>query len=240
MSERRLRKNTLSNVDQSAPLYYKPVVISDSKGRYLKLCVNRDSPLENCVEWYYKSGSTSSDVVQWARRNVVKLTSKYRNVCMYVWVGTCDLTVKEGRLISLRTNIEQQQNKLEQNLVSINEICKAHNIKTVFLHVPYYSIKIWCESRGYSCPPSVVNDDRQLSSTIDSVNNFIDNLNSSSNVMSPKLNQDLVRSRKAKGKKTRYSLNFNLLTDGIHPTETLARSWLVSIIRNISRTCAQS
>lgn len=237
MSERRLNKNTLADVDPNISLCYKPVIISDSKGRYLKLCVDKNSPLEENVQWYYQSGSNSSNVLQWVQRNVPKLNSKYGKVCLYIWIGTCDLTLKQGRVISLHPHVEQQQKKLEDNLTLINTICKDNGVKTVFLHLPYYSIKIWCATKGCPSSSTVIEDDKILSSTIDNVNHFIDDLNSVSNVMSPKLNQDLVRSRKSRGRKARYSLNFNLLSDGIHPTKSLARSWLVSIIRNIARTC---
>ena len=64
-------------------------------------------------------------------------------------------------------------------------------------------------------------DDKRLTQYVETVNSFIIRLNTDMKTFSPSLNEDLRRSRKAKNKKQRYSVRYNMYTDGIHPKQTI-------------------
>ncbi len=137
----------------------------------------------------------------------------------------------------LKTPNERRPAVITRHLRKIQELSITASIKCTFLQIPYYSIQRWNETKGHQNPVIYKADDEQLTSLIDTANEFVELLNSETNTHTPKLNQDLVRSRKKKGGKQRYSLNFNLLHDGIHPGENIARSWLASISRQIHKDC---
>lgn len=234
MSFKKLQRNIDKRAELEGPLIWKPVIISDSKGRYLKDCGSS----ENQVLWCYKSGSTTLDRFTWLSQNLDKLIVKYGKIHIYVWTGTCDMTSKEHRYIHLKSGnpLTTFQASVEKIVQLVNE---KPDVRLTFLHIPYFSISIWNEVKGHSDAKNDTfkEDDRKLTEYIDSANVFIDNLNERFNTYSPKLEQDLVRSRKRRNSYARYSYKFSLLRDGVHPTEILAKSWYTTILRQIYRDC---
>lgn len=235
MSENRLNKHCTAVTTESYPsrLSWTPIIVSDSKGRYLKeFSDHRD------ILFIHKGGWTSSQLFSYLHKNLCKLLQKYNRICLYVWVGTCDFTEKHGRLIRLRPKQSDVLEKLCGNLRGIQDICaKTHRIKLTFLQCPYYSIERWNSFKGDNNSESYKADDQFLTSQIDKLNDYVQDLNTSLTSYSPKLNQDLVRSRKGSRKRQRYSLNFNLFKDGIHPDRPLAKSWFTSINKKIRKDC---
>lgn len=230
MSESRLLKHIAKGTAVSDNLTFTPVFVSDSKGNYLKYCAT-----DNKIQWLYKGGTNSRDIFNWLEKNVRKLTKKYGRIRIYVWIGTCDLTSKSGRYISLKP--DSALTELKHNLQHIKDTYISDRVCLTFLQVPYYSISIWNEKKGHKEPELFKCDDNKLNELIDSVNVFIDKLNTEINSYTPKFNQDLLRSRKRRNSKSRYSLNFNLLPDGIHPGKNLSKAWLTSLIKNINSEC---
>lgn len=236
MSVKKLEKNSkhLYELDLGH-LSLVPVVVSDSKGRYIKQCV--DSVQDN-IKWYCKSGAESSTALNWVKHNLYKVIAEHGAVCVYIWFGTCDLTVKKGKYIFLSENLELSVSKLKGNLLEIKKFCAEKNTKVIFLEVPYFSIEVWNRNKGHKTPSSFHADDMRLSITVDSINHDITTLNQELGVISPRFNEDLRRSRKSRGKGIRYSFKFSLLQDGVHPSFILAKSWCSSLYRNIKRFCA--
>ena len=111
------------------------------------------------------------------------------------------------------------------------------NIKLTFLNVPFMSIEAWNRHKCHPDPSSFMESDRKLTSLINSMNEIIDSFNGRLETYTPKFAQDMIHSRKTKGRKTRYSIKFSLLLDGVHPGATLARSWLCSLCRKIAKEC---
>ena len=231
----------LKFVSQGVPdveLTSTPVVVSDSKGKYLK-CLRTDIDVKQKIVWCCKPGWKSGEVEKWLNNNLRDLCDKHGQIVLYIWVGTCDFTAKEKKFISLLPQPEEVLTSLKENYRRIKALCEDRGLKVVFLHVPYYSIQIWNENKHHTDPECFKADDFKLTSLIDSVNKYIDELNSQSNTASPKFCVDMVRRRKkASSATTRYSVNFGLLRDGIHPSETLARAWMTSIARRICKDCA--
>lgn len=255
MSDQRLQKNidrgcNRKSAETEVKLHSTPLVLSDSKGRYLKQVVNRKSNIEKNIIWCYKGGATSSERLDWFRNQSTDVVKKYGSVTLYVWAGTCGFTVKDSthecrkgnnshrprKLISLR-HPEEAFNKFKHNLHEFKRLCTGKHIQVTFLQVPYYSIQTYNAQKGHGNPDIFKKDDNTLTALIERVNDFIVNLNCEVNSYSPSFNDDLRRSRKKRGAAPRYSINFRLLQDGLHPSEKLARSWLTSLVRKISKDC---
>ena len=161
----------------------------------------------------------------------------HRNIHFYIWVGTCDFTLKGKHFIQLKRPVSAVQRKFCDNLLEIKKRCSSSRIRVTFLHIPLYSIAIWNKEKGHQGHENFKTDDQDLTAIIKDTNSCIDQFNSEIGLQSPKFNNDLERSRKRKSGKQRYSYNFKLLCDGIHPGDKLAHSWLMSIKRQINRDC---
>lgn len=250
MSDRRLQKN----IDKPDHVYkqsckVKPVIVSDSKGRYLQNCVNHDKVPEKDIIWCFKSGATTFDRYLWIKQNIDNLIKKYGDLSVYIWTGTCDLTTRETVSVGLGKRRRLVKSKyvqlkssdafsqLQRHLLMIKRYLEGKNVKLTFLHVPFYSIEMWNTLKKHPTPRSFKADDQKLSRTVSAINEFIDKLNKDMHTFSPKLNEDMRRTRKSKNKKPRYSLRLTMLSDGVHPKKTLAKSWLKSVCRKIKRDC---
>lgn len=232
MSEHRLRKYVVSEYRPiKNNLTFTPVLLSDSKGRYIK-----DVLINDRLKVYAKSGKNTTDIVTWCNKNVHKLTHQYGRVHIYVWIGTCDFTNKDGVFIT--RNKDDRLTTVKDNLRTIKSRFLSANVKLTFLHIPYYSIQYWNGFKGHKNTDIFKEDDNKLNELVDSVNHYIDGLNQELGTSnSPKFNLDLVRSRKPKDSSQRYSLNLKLLKDGIHPGTLLSKAWLVSLTKLINTDC---
>lgn len=236
MSLNRLDKfvNTVDSDQEHTHLSWKPIIISDSKGRYLK---PYDTPSSQIL-WENQGGRSSEQAKHWLSRNIDQLVRQHNKIHLFIWVGTCDLTLKSGRYISLKEDQTNAVQKLKGNLTSIKTITDGkQNAKVTFLHIPYYSILHHNKLKGDNEADRLAEKDIILKSSIDKVNNTIDLLNSEVDARSPKFNEDLVKRRKSKKGKTRFSTNFTLFKDGLHPSEMLAKTWLKSIQKIINKDC---
>ena len=73
-----------------------------------------------------------------------------------------------------------------------------------------------------------------LQKLIDELNNKIAQINE---ISSPKLNLDLVKSSKNKSdRKVRYTKNYQLPVDGVHPNSHLNRLWLYRLLKFKNRS----
>ena len=81
-----------SKADKAAkgPGMRKLLIISDSKGRYLREHIQ--SPLENQIIWQCKSGRTTYESYNWILQNIDHQIGQHDNIHFYIWLATCDLT----------------------------------------------------------------------------------------------------------------------------------------------------
>lgn len=201
MSENRLTKfveQAESVPPQQGPLTSTPIVVADSKGKYLKPHVSIYPETE--VLWINKSGRQAQNCTQWLIKDIDNIIAENGRIHLYLWLGTCDLCVKEGRYIFVRQNLSEAASSLKQSLKNTkDQISRKQGCDLTFLHIPYCSTAIWNELKGHTNPQIYTEKDKQLTEQIDSVNSYIDELNSELGSVSPKFNLDLVRSRKKKG-----------------------------------------
>ncbi|CAG2249461.1 unnamed protein product [Mytilus edulis] len=96
-----------------------------------------------------------------------------------------------------------------------------------FVECPTISFKKWNKNHGKFDSNLYIWDDNQEIKTL--------NQRLSKNNLA--FNQYFLRSRKKKGKKTRYSVNANLNIDGIHPGKYLSLSWTKYLLKDTYKEC---
>ena len=69
-----------------------PAMLSDSKG----FCIQKKvtSVVEQSIRWWCESGRDSTKALEWLSENLSAKIGQHDNIALYIWIGTCDLTVK--------------------------------------------------------------------------------------------------------------------------------------------------
>lgn len=213
----------------------RPVIVSDSKGNYLK--PHEDNNYN--IIWDSRGGRTTEGCLNWIHDNIIQLLKNHGKIHLFVWAGTCDLTEKNGQTIKLRDNQQEVIVNVKQMCNNIKRLTTdgKNKVGLTFLHVPYYSIGEWNTHKGHAPSELAVEQDSILRGSIENINSHLDILNRELQTHSPKFNADLVRSRKPKNGKIRYSVNHKLLKDGIHPDTLIAKVWMKNIQKIVKGTC---
>lgn len=217
------------------PLKITPVVLSDSKASYLKSQVTTN--FEQQIVWWYRSGWNSEQGLKFLRDNIDQAIRQHGNIHLYVWLGTCDLTLKSQRNGYIYLNLDHGASGLIHNLEKIVEVGKNKNFKVTFLELPHYSIKIWNSNKGHRNPSSFDTQDDLLKDSVKLVNEHINRLNVQNRSNKPSYNVDLQRCRSNRGRRTKYYNNYNLYKDGIHPDTDLSKCWLRKLTLQIRKDC---
>lgn len=130
-----------------------PVVISDSKGNYLKQQCS--SEIENTVVWKCKSFQTSTLGLELLSKEIDDLIQEY--IWLHIWLGTCDLTTLSTtgrhRYLTLNESAESDSTQTVCNFESTAELAWAKHIKVTFIEVPIISIKI---ARKHGIAPRMI------------------------------------------------------------------------------------
>jgi len=223
MSLSRVQKQII-NLDvrqHNAPLLRTiPIVLSDSKGRYLQREVDPNRHPENKIFWWCNKGAKTECQFQWLKDNLLtkfeELSSEHLTI--YVWLGTCDITHKIGDFIELTSVNNDSVNKICNSYKEIYKFLSGFpTIKVVFLELPFYSIYLWNLYRKHPNPHKYREQDKLLSNQISAVNSFIRETNTVLRAHSPNFGLDLEKCRKHRGKPTEYSHNYGLMQDGVQP-----------------------
>ncbi|MES9905327.1 MAG: hypothetical protein ABW168_21960 [Sedimenticola sp.] len=236
MSERKLNKHlSISDNGTNVELTWTPILLTDSKGKYIRPHTQPNTTGSHII-WHHQGGRTSEDCGHWVEHNKDQLLKRHGKVHIYIWVGTCDLTHKPGKFIFLKPDQKNLVKAIKHNLNKLKERSETGKVTVSFLQIPYYTIENHNAIKGHKTPEQFREDDVTLKKSIDELNTYIDTSNCEQNSSSPKFNQDMQKSRTRRGRTT-YSTNFKLLTDGVHPGESLAKVWLKHIESKIAREC---
>lgn len=209
-----------------------PIILTDSKGRY---CFKTTSNVngEYLPTWWYRSGRTSAAGVKLIEKKIHKFD---KPVHLYVWLGTCDLTVKTGRFLELKTRSNAAVDAVLENFNEILALLDGKNCIVTFLQCPIYSIAAYNQKKGHPHSESYISKDVTLKNQIHFLNHNIRLLNDSLNTHSPCFTVLLYTSKKLNNKYiSRYC--YELYKDGIHPENLLARVWQQMIVRQIVKDC---
>jgi hypothetical protein len=160
MTENKIRK--FISKPPSGKRTHQPIILTDSKGNYLKKYACHD--VEKQIVWLPKIGAKIEDGTQWLKSNISKKIINYGDIWLYVWMGTCNLTSKNKKYISLKSENDEEVDKI---ISKYNDIIKIINrypgTKVTFMETPVYSIKNWNESKGHKDPNVFVEQDENLS-----------------------------------------------------------------------------
>lgn len=221
-----------------------PVLFTDSKGDYLKRYIRPG--ITSQIRFWTQKGRTTENGLDWLRNNWEQKVGHLDNIAIYVWLGTCDLTTynRKTRHIELITNIDEGITKCLQNLQQIADIIKPYPAcKIIFLEIPPFSIYTWNCRQNHPNPNQFKNKDCILATGIETINQGIAELNLKLQVKAPPLVQDISHNQ-LKNTKNRHhrksdKYNFQLFTDGIHPSPTLAKVWIKKIGKLAQDNCYQ-
>ena len=158
--------------------------------------------------------------------------------------GTCDLTTKDKRYISLTSpEGDDTVNKVINNFNEILQLSKKYpNTRVTFLETPLYSIKEYNRQRGHKDLESFNDQDKELKWQVYLLNQKIREINKDIQHHSPSFTVDLVQNSIVKKGKSRKSIkmkkhNFRLYADGILPDTLLAKVWLRKIANQTTKDC---
>ena len=242
MTENKLIKfNNKPREDIKGTKILTPVVLSDSKGNWLKQQISH--PPESELKWWCKCSSKSGDSLRWLRRNIKNKIQHLGNISLYVWLGTCDLTTKNNKYISLTSFNDKIIDSVVDNFKEIIELFREYpQSKVTILKLPIYSIQTWNQKHRHKDPTKFSEQDEFLSNQVYKINSEIRKLNKELNSHSPEFSSDLNCSsnyKKGDNRTTarRKYYNFELYADGVHPKQNLASAWLKKISVQAIRDC---
>ena len=118
-----------------------PIILLDSKGLRLKNVLSDIAGFGNNIIWWCASGAKSEEQYQFLVRNLSTELFRHPNIVLYVWIGTCDLSTKEGSVLSLRT---RQGNETVRKITDCYRGIKTfQSVEIVYLELPQASIWRW-------------------------------------------------------------------------------------------------
>jgi hypothetical protein len=198
------------------------------------------------IKWWIKSGENTSEGYSWLQNKLKSKIKKSGNIWLYVWLGTCDITSKHKKYISLASEDDQSVSTANNNIQKINELVKQYpNCRVTFLEIPIFSIKEWNEHRKHNTPDQFKDQDLKLEEQVYNLNSKIRTTNVENNNHSPVFSTVLIKiSKTRKGDQhnkftKRRSVNFKLYLDGIHTGHPLSKVWLKKIVQQANKDCYQ-
>ena len=79
---------------------------------------------------------------------IEKKIKTFGTIALFIIIGTCNITSKEGRFIGLKHG--DPVSSLKQTYANIQDLCsKYSSVKLTFHHMPYYSIEKWSGLKGH-------------------------------------------------------------------------------------------
>ena len=96
---RKFLRNTEGFDNDLPPIKRQPIVLGDSKVGYLR--AQASSYIENEIEWWYGPGWDSTTGRKCLLSKIEDAILTYGRVHLYVWLGTCNLTVKPKKYVYL-------------------------------------------------------------------------------------------------------------------------------------------
>jgi len=230
--------NSKEDQAPTGPRIRKPLIISDSKGRYLREHIQ--SPVENQIIWQYKGGRTTYEGYNWLLQNIDHQIGQHGNIHFYIWLATCDLTSYNSPYIYLACENSDGTRHIVDTYHQIIETVNHYpHCSVTFLETPVYSIYEHNKYKGQT-DSEFKKLDNKLLSQINELNQLTREINNGLNNTSPVFSTDLSRQhwKNSKTKQTpRDQYNYNLLKDGLHPGINLAKVWLKKLELQIKKDC---
>lgn len=213
-----------------------PIIISDSKGNYLKRVASNQ--IEKGIVWKNRKGQTACDGIEWAIRQVDNFRFNYGRFELFIFLGTCDFCIKDrDNIIHLLPESAGIPDRIIRRFRDLSRIARLKEFPVTFFEIPAFCIQEWNRRHGHESPEVFAEDDKQLHSRIQLLNIRIRQLNRENSKISPNFNAALLKTRKNNSNKNKYRLTFSLYSDGIHSDKELSQYWLRKIAEIIRKQC---
>ena len=163
-TQKRIQKYIATPIKFEGTLTQKPIFISDSKGNYLRKYSYLIEDLGYSIHFICRGGVRFLDQFFWLKNNLSRKVSQYGKIVLYIWLGTCDLTVKKREIIydsHLKRNVRKQFIELRHNtdiaavtyiqdqiLKYVFFVSNYSNVNLIFLEIPPYSIEAYNKYLG--------------------------------------------------------------------------------------------
>jgi hypothetical protein len=220
------------------------VIFADSKGNCIQNHVGRSHPVEREIIFWCKGGTKIKERFNWLKSALQQKVAELGAIWIYVWLGTCDLTPYNKKCISISSYSDEKITVLSYYYNKIiNLVQQYENCKVTILETPVYSIYHWNCHRKHKSPDEFKDQDSTLADQVIRLKTKVKELNDGINSHSPKFSNDLqIKSKYNKRghitPATRTQYNFNLYTDGVHPDNLLAKTWLKKIVDKAQLNCS--
>ena len=208
-----------------------PILVSDSKGFTLRnYCPNLLFPFELwCIP-----GARTTKLTDLIRDRTDKAIVRHGKIAIYIWSGTCDLTVKDGESTSIR--LRNKDNRTIDNIVSeLKSLIRfldryGSNVVLRIVDCPVLSITSWNKQHLHKKELSTKDiakyklEDLKLTEQISKLNKRIWYLNYKLGYEPIKTSQFYFRTR---GGRRKHSLIHSVRTtlnkkDGVHPGKVIS------------------
>ncbi|CAC5356808.1 unnamed protein product [Mytilus coruscus] len=200
--------------------YKTPIIVFDSKGFTVRnACQDSEFPLESwCI-----SGAKTSKLVDSIEHIIPKAIKRHYHIIIYLWPGTFDFTIKEGKFIRLRHQSSKTVNTILREYERAIHVVEQHpGAEINFVDCPILSISKYNKFNGHKQPASFTVDDFQVTKQIQKLNSEIIDLNHKLNKNTIKVSKFFIRGRKIKRGGYRKSINISInKRDGLHPGNLL-------------------
>ena len=231
----------------------KPIVLADSKARYIKQHEDLLNQFDYSVEFNFFGGARFCDYYVWLQKNLASKVRKYGEIFLYIWLGTCDLTVKHKEFqkddkinkyrklqyIDLRHSSDAFAISYVKDQIQKFRQYVSHfpTVQLVFLEIPCYSIVRYNRHLRYPNADSFLENEYILNERIGILNDHIREVNFDSGFSTPRFKKDLLKYRKKAGGVQKITLDYSGYFDGLHPNVKLARTWMKRIVMHMLIAC---
>ncbi|CAC5373567.1 unnamed protein product [Mytilus coruscus] len=201
--------------------YRTPILISDSKGYTIRnACAQNEFPIES----WCKAGARTSELVDVIQERIEKAIKRHNQIVIYLWSGTCDLTIKKGKYIHLRNRDNKTIEQIEKQYIRAIKIVEKYPAAEIkLIDCPILSIVSNNKYKGHNNPETFKTDDFQITRRIKHLNTKIIEINNRLNKNTINISKYFFRGRKSKKGSIRKSVKITInKRDGVHPGQLLS------------------
>ncbi len=102
MSQSKLEKCVNRPLKCDGKIRKHAILISYSKGNYIRKHTDIIPAFGGNLRFICKGGARFADQFVWLENNLADYICRHGQTVLYIWLGTCDLTTRNGRFIHLR------------------------------------------------------------------------------------------------------------------------------------------
>lgn len=146
----KLQKFVDTPIHFQGTLRKQPILIADSKGNYLRTHSDLIEQFDCRIEFQCRGGARFADYFYWLQSNLHKKVAQFGNIVLYIFLGTCDLTLRKGKYIELRHDSNTLAVSYLQYQISryLQFVSHFRSVSIVFLEIPPIPLKHGIRAEG--------------------------------------------------------------------------------------------